>query len=177
MNHNTLLVFHAIFFWYADSLSANLYLQFSYSLAWAFFLPFVHLIFICTQNKKTVILASNEEHLAFLLHLTKCSKDHNHFWLQQHSWVLANSLPHLQMKTPNLHHKALCNHHRTKENAKLDQKYETCGTRLFKSTVAFLLQFMILFLHKHHAKKTYMSKYILLSQIRTCKIEYSVMII
>lgn len=35
--HNTLLVLHDIFCWYADPPSAQLYLQFSYSLFWFWF--------------------------------------------------------------------------------------------------------------------------------------------
>lgn len=36
--HSTLLVLHALFYWYADLLSANLYLQFTYPFLWASFI-------------------------------------------------------------------------------------------------------------------------------------------
>lgn len=113
-----------------------------------FFSPFyANLISTCTEDKKTVISASNEEHLAFLLHLTKCRVTAKNIIIFGHNNTRGSlQIPHLtskwklQIYTTELSY----NHHRTKESAKLGHKYESQGTRLFKSTVAFLLQFMIL---------------------------------
>lgn len=72
--HSTLLVLHALFYWYADLLSANLYLQFTYTFLWASLILYKPDLYTPQTSKPArwaVISASKKKYLAFLPHLTK----------------------------------------------------------------------------------------------------------
>lgn len=86
--HNTLLVLHPIFCWYADPPSTDLYLQFSYSLFWfCFVLVCANQIFMYTQENQLdkLVLASNKEQLAILLHLAKLSRTGKNILIFSHN--------------------------------------------------------------------------------------------